>query len=174
CILLGHCFAGLIAFELAHRYLQIGGSVEKVILLDSAPAVLGPVRVATRQMQEHLRQAPKRSVALGLPILFKRTWRTLWWLFGQYARFGWWDLKERLLGLPPATLTGMRDESGNFIEFPTLMRIYNKIYDTHVPRPLGTSGLLVKAEPFNETEKPYRAFDPAFGWGGLFMDGLKI
>src|SRR5262249_11132776 len=55
-----------------------------------------------------------------------------------------------------------------------LMQIYNKIYDTYVPRPLGTSGLLVKAEPFNDNERPYRTFDPAFGWGGLFMDGLKI
>jgi thioesterase domain-containing protein len=177
CILLGHCFAGLIAFELAHRFLQIGGSVEKVILLDSSPVVLGPIRVAMRQILEHWTNVPERSLAGRASALSGRltqTGRTLLWLLSQYARHGWWDLKKRIIGLPPATVTGMRDENGNFITFPTLMQIYDKIYDTHVPRPLGTSGILVKAEPFNDNERPYRNFDPALGWGGLFMDGLKI
>jgi amino acid adenylation domain-containing protein len=38
CILVGHCFAGLIAFELARRFQEVGGSIGKVILLDSAPS----------------------------------------------------------------------------------------------------------------------------------------
>jgi len=41
CILVGHCFAGLMAFELARRFQEVGGSIGKVILLDSAPLLLG-------------------------------------------------------------------------------------------------------------------------------------
>jgi thioesterase domain-containing protein len=54
------------------------------------------------------------------------------------------------------------------------MEIYDKIYRTYVPRPLEASGLLVRAEPFNANDKPYRDFDPALGWGGLFAGGMEI
>jgi thioesterase domain-containing protein len=177
CILLGHCFAGLMAFELAHRFKELGGTVEKVILLDSSPLVVGPLRVAMRQIHQHWTGGNNGFAAArasGLVISLRKTGQTLWWVAGQYARHGWWRLKERLLGLPPATKTGMRDESGNFIEFPTLMEIYNKIYRTYVPRRLDASGLLVKAEPLSANDKPYRDFDPALGWEGLFAGGLDI
>jgi amino acid adenylation domain-containing protein/non-ribosomal peptide synthase protein (TIGR01720 family) len=177
CILLGHCFAGLIAFELAHRFKELGGTVEKVILLDSSPLVVRPLRVAMRQIHQHWTGGDNGFAAArapGLATSLKKTGQTLWWVVGQYARHGWWRLKKGLLGMPPATMTGMRDESGNFIEFPTLMEIYNKIYLTYVPRRLDASGLLVKAEPLSANDKPYRDFDPALGWEGLFAGGLDI
>jgi thioesterase domain-containing protein len=71
-------------------------------------------------------------------------------------------------------LTGMRDQDGNFIEFSTLMRLYDKIYDTYTPSSLEAEGILVRAEPFNQSEKPYRDFDAALGWGGLFEKDLEI
>jgi thioesterase domain-containing protein len=78
------------------------------------------------------------------------------------------------MALPQPVLTGMRDEAGNFIELRTLMRMYERIYQLYTPRRLEASGILVKAEPLRDSEKPYRNFDSALGWGGLFAQGLDI
>src|SRR5262249_22112476 len=46
CILTGHCFGALMAFELAHQFQQRGGVVEKVILFDGAAAIPEPFQAA--------------------------------------------------------------------------------------------------------------------------------
>jgi thioesterase domain-containing protein len=177
CILLGHCFAGLVAFELARRFQEVGGAVEKVILLDSAYAVVGPFPVARQQWRRYWQDAAKafaagRASNAILPLL-KDSWLTLRWLLRQIAGRGWDGLKERFAS-PQRLMTGMRDEGGKFIEFPTLVRMYENIYKTYVPRRLETAGILVKAEPATGGEKPYRDFDSALGWGHMFAEGLDI
>ena len=52
------------------------------------------------------------------------------------------------------------------IAYPVLARV--GVLHSHA------AGVLVKAEPANANERPYREYDHALGWGALFTGGLDI
>jgi thioesterase domain-containing protein len=178
CILVGHCFAGLVAFELARQFQEAGGVVEKVILLDTTPATWGPLAVATHHWRRHARRAAKMLAAghagQAAARLLSGWWVTLWWLLHEEGRLAWLELNKRLAAGSEPLLTGMRDDRGRFVVFPVLNRIYTNIYRTYVARTADTAGVLVKAQPVREGDKLYRKVDFAFGWRDLFSKGLGI
>lgn len=166
CILAGHCFGGLIAFELARRYSEIGGKVEAVVLLDSFGLVPNAWQLARQQLR-------RQWAAIGRAALTE-TWRTLRSLAGQLARVGWTGMKMRLSDVVTPDLTGMRDENGGFVDGTSLNRIYNKVYGTFAPVCAPTAGILVRAQISSDLERPYRELDLTLGWGEAFAGGLHV
>src|SRR5262249_46227015 len=139
CILVGHCFAGLIAFELGRRYEEAGGKVDTVVLLDSQwpvgriPAVL---RDLDRIWSPH--QDGKSPFSEGTRI--KNSLLVLRWMIKDMARKALQRVRQRFIASP---LAGLRDENGRFVELPVLDRIYDGILATYARRPMNASGLLV-------------------------------
>lgn len=166
CILAGHCFGGLIAFELARRYSETGGKVEAVVLLDS----FGVVPNSWQLVRQRLRQ---QWATIGISNLTESL-RTLRWLVGQLVRVGWAGMQFRLSDVVAPELTGMRDESNGFIDGTSLIRIYNKVYATFEPLRSPTVGILVRAQGVNDAERPYRELDPMLGWAEAFERGLHV
>lgn len=166
CILAGHCFGGLIAFELARRYSETGGKVEAVVLLDSFGVVPNSWQLARQRLRQQWATIGRSSLT--------ESWRTLRWLAGQLVRVGWTGMKFRLSDVVAPELTGMRDESNGFIDGTSLIRIYNKVYATFAPSRSPTVGILVRAQGVNDAERPYRELDPMLGWGKAFERGLHV
>lgn len=166
CILAGHCFGGLIAFELARRYSEIGGKVEAVVLLDSFGVVPNSWQLA--------RQRLRRQWAMTGGSYLTESWRTLRWLAGQFLRTGWTGMKLRLSDVVAPELTGMRDEDNGFIDGTALIRIYNRVYSTFAPVRSHTVGILIRAQGVTDAERPYRELDPLLGWGDAFEGGLRV
>ena len=175
CILAGHCFGGLIAFETARRYSETGGKVEAVILLDSFRVVPNSWQLAKERLRRRWAMIGKSRGQEAVDTSpLTESWRTLRWLAGQLARIGWKGMKMRLSDVVAPELTGMRDENGGFVQGPSLNRIYNKIYETFAPARAPTVGILVRAQSANDAEMPYRELDPTLGWGTAFDGGLHI
>ncbi len=168
CILVGHCFAGLVAFEVGRRYQEAGGKVDMVVLLDS-PMPLRSFPVALRQWSRIWSSGPDGAGRVGART--KDSLGILHWLIKEIGRRGLRDMRRRFA---PAVLAGLRDEDGRFVEVPVLERIYNLALETYVARRTNTPGLLVRAEAFTESERPYREYDPTLGWGNSFAVGPKI
>src|SRR5436853_7729022 len=76
CVLAGHSFAGLMAFEAAHQFQRQGGKVEMVILLDTWATPPIPHRVAWHQWRQNWKQAPPNGSGL------RKSWRLVRWLLG--------------------------------------------------------------------------------------------
>lgn len=166
CILAGHCFGGLIAFELARRYSDTGGKVEAVVLLDSFGLVPNAWQLARGRLL-------RNWATIGRSTLTE-SWRTLRWVAGQLGRVGWTGMRMRLSDVVTPELTGMRDENGGFVNGTSLNRIYNKVYETVALGRVPTVGILVRAKITSAAEKPYRELDPNLGWSEAFAGGLHV
>jgi thioesterase domain-containing protein/acyl carrier protein len=166
CILAGHCFGGLIAFELARRYSDTGGKVEAVVLLDSFGLVPNAWQLARGRLL-------RNWATIGRSTLTE-SWRTLRWVAGQLGRVGWTGMRMRLSDVVTPELTGMRDENGGFVNGTLLNRIYNKVYETVALGRVPTVGILVRAKITSDAEKPYRELDPNLGWSEAFAGGLHV
>jgi thioesterase domain-containing protein len=166
------------AFELAHQFQQRGGVVEKVILFDGASAIPGPFQAAWRQWRRQWTNAVAgfhvNAKFAAIRSFAKDSKLTGVWLLRQLVRAGRAKLNRDPPNRPPDDFTGFRDERGTFISSLILGRLYDNAVSTYKPRSLQASGILVRAEPFEANEKPYRDFDPSLGWGQLFTQGLEI
>lgn len=166
CILAGHCFGGLIAFELARRYADTGGTVEAVVLLDSFGFVPNGWRLASQRLRRIWATAGKSTL--------RDSWRMLRWVAGRLRRVGWTGMRMRLADVVAVDVTGMRDENGGFVNGPTLTRIYNNVFETFERGHASTTGILVRANLTNTVERPYRELDPMLGWSEAFTGGLHV
>ena len=175
CVLAGHSFAGVMAFEAAHQFLRQGGKVEMVILLDTWAKDPAPEQVAWHQWRREWKQAPgqpstdrpARSIALRL----RNSWRITRWLLGR-EKFRVWSFFKRLR-LNPDDLTAVLDEEGTPLPMGMLDRAYTKILDSYRPRLLESRGVLFRTEPV-DSNAVLRGFDHSQGWNNLFSRGLEI
>ena len=166
CILAGHCFGGVIAFELARRYSETGGKVEAVVLLDSFGLLPSGWHVAGQRLLGIW-------ATIGKSTLME-TRRMLRWVVGRLIRIGWTGMGMRLADVVAVELTGMRDENGGFVDGKVLTRIYNKVFQTFEVGRVPTVGILVRARTSNNHERPYRELDPMLGWSKAFAGGLHV
>lgn len=170
CILVGHCFAGVIAFELGRRYAELGGKVDMVVLLD-APLPLRSFPVALRHWGRIWSTARDGASRLGVGTRIAKSLGILRWLIKDMFHKTSREIRNRLTEVP---LAGLRDENGRFIEAPVLDQIHGGTLQAYAPGRISAPGLLVLAEALTESERPYREYDPELGWGSSFAGGLKI
>jgi acyl-coenzyme A synthetase/AMP-(fatty) acid ligase/thioesterase domain-containing protein len=157
CILVGHSFAGLMAFEAARQLHDAGGKVEAVILLDarSHSRVLG-IRQSKWQMKgawQRIKQRAHMRLAGIRP-------------FPRCVSLQWQTLQ-------PGDLTTMLDEQGNPLPWEFLLRLRKVMAMAYVRRPLHSRGVLFRVDT-TEHEKALYAFDESYGWDNVFEKGLQI
>jgi amino acid adenylation domain-containing protein len=164
CVLAGHSFAGLMAFEAAHQFQRQGGKVEMVMLLDTWARFPSLRQVAWHQWRQNWKQAPNGS-------RLRRSWRITRWLLGQ-EKYRIWSFFNRLV-VDPHELVHILDEHGMPLAGRLLERLYLKILDSYCPRCLDTRGVLFRTDSI-DSNAVVRGFDDSQGWRNLFSRGLEI
>ena len=163
CVLAGHSFAGLMAFEAAHQFQRQGGNVEMVMLLDAWATPPIPHRVAWYQWRQNWKQAPNGS-------RLRSFWRIARWLLGQ-EKYRVWSFFN-LLRLDPEELTAVLDEEGVPLPGGMLGRVYKRIGDSYRPCRLDSRGVLFRTDQINGDA--VLRDDDSQGWNNLFTRGLEI
>ncbi len=170
CLLAGHSFAGLIAFEVAHRLQNQGVKVDLVILFDTWVKYPTAPEVAWQQWRQSWKRDPDHlsadqpSQSFGSRL--KRSWLVAQWMLEQEAKAVYRAL------IPRRGLTTTVDEQGAPVPWELMEVLYKKIHESYRPRRLNARGILFRSEP--PEEKYSRAFDDTLGWRSLFAGGLKI
>jgi hypothetical protein len=68
----------------------------------------------------------------------------------------------------------MRDETGAFVQWRALLRIYASAHRTFRPNALDVPGVLLVAKAAHEEDALYRELDQSMGWNAHFLDRLEI
>jgi thioesterase domain-containing protein/acyl carrier protein len=170
CVLAGHSFAGLMAFEAAHQFLRQGGKVEMVMLLDAVAKFPIPHQVAWHRWRQDW--TPTRN-GLSTPIISRlsSSWHTTRWLLRQ-ERHRVWSYFNRLV-VNPNQLTHVLDEDGMPLPWTLLDRLYVTIGKPYPLRRLDSRGILFRTDPM-DGDTAVRAFDDSLGWNNLFTRGLQV
>jgi thioesterase domain-containing protein len=156
CVLIGHCYGGLLAFEVAHQLIRKGRRVDAIVMLDAfAPSHwsirlkklnLRRLRWAAQWRMEHLRNSFARFRSQG-PSTSPQ---------GDSVA-SWRPVREQLY-VPDANIYG-----------ELLVKINTARLRGYKRRQLPSRGILVRAADAHL----YDHFED-MRWGGLFKDGLEI
>jgi thioesterase domain-containing protein len=180
CVLVGWSFAGMMAFEAAHRLQKLGGRVEMVMLIDtlSKPppfaAWSGLSKRWTQMLDKVRAERSKNLFASHIWSAWLMFWLMCVWPTKRVVR-----LLERPSSEPdiltkrvdePDFLTSLVDEQGVSLPWSLVDRLYRnakELYDVH---PLNCRGILFRANMETNVER----IDGSLGWKGLFTRGLEI
>jgi thioesterase domain-containing protein/acyl carrier protein len=172
CVLAGHSFAGLMAFEAAQQFVRQGGKVEMVMLLDTWASYPAPQEVARHQWRREWKEAPERPstdrLAQSIASRLHSSWRITRWLLGEEILRAWPFLKR--FRRNPDDLTAVLDEEGMPLPWGILDRAYTRILESYRPRLLESRGVLFRTDG----NAVLRGFDDSQGWNNLFSRGLEI
>ena len=166
CVLVGHSFAGLIAFEAAHQFQRLGGKPELVILLDTWVRLPTPFQIAWHKWRRDWKQP-----ALTGKSNLRRFLGTGRWLLDQEKRRVWSFFNPPQLKLGPPTI--VLDEEGVPLQWGLLNRLYDRLEQSYRPRRLDCRGALIRTDPMDERQA-VRSHNPSLGWNDLFAGGLEI
>jgi thioesterase domain-containing protein len=175
CVLIGHSFGGLMAFEAAHQIFDRGGSVEMVMLLD-APAAYPSAHQAAHQALRKIwngspGECPTDRKSIAIASRFRNSISVVQWMLVRHVR----ALRHRFARLimrDPGVLTANLDDRGTPVHWELIDRLYANAESSYRLRPLDCRGVLFRADP--EDERPIRVFDGSLGWDNLFTKGLEI
>jgi amino acid adenylation domain-containing protein len=170
CVLAGHSFAGLIAFEVAREFQREGGKVDTVIVLDTPARRLTARQVAYKQWRSNwagITDAPEsEQISHSIGSRLWQSWLVTRWMLRQEARKMFRSLKAK-----PDGFTTMLDEQGVPLPWDYLERLYARLTESYEPRPLSSRGVVFR--PASE-DGSFRRCDESLGWKGLFAGGLEI
>jgi thioesterase domain-containing protein len=169
CILAGHSFAGLIAFEVARQFQMQGGKVDAVVIIDKAARLESVYRISLtnlRQCWSRTPADPGRLTREGLAGRINRSALILRWLLERGK-----GRMERALGSLPAELSNTLDVEGVPVRWEVLTRLYRQMQRSYRPEPLDCRGIVIRAA-FIDSCRGVRAADAQMGWSGLFTRGL--
>ena len=173
CVLAGYSFAGVMAFEAAHKLQKLGGKVKMVILLD------------TRGRHTQLRDAFWDKLQHGWKITRKkaheeRSGNSIYlplrraWLMSRLVLIKGIKRIFRFERRPLSKLsakTVFTDERGYPIALQTLERLYARAKKSYDFRVLDSYGVLFQVD---QDEEYLGAYDETLGWNNLFAKGLEI
>ncbi|HVS81946.1 MAG TPA: amino acid adenylation domain-containing protein [Pyrinomonadaceae bacterium] len=166
CVLAGHSFGGLMAFEAAHQFQLQGGNVDAVILFDTWAKFPRLREVAWHKWQHEWSQSHKGAIN-------KATFIMNWKLINS-----WHFIRKEAMKKFTALLSALNrrkrssalDEQLHFDELAD--RLYKNAYKFYRLRHLNTQGILFFAEPPSQEYR--RSLDESLGWNSLFTGGLEI
>lgn len=167
CALAGFSFGGVLAFEAAHQLRAQGVNVEIVMLLDAAATYRPPHEILWRNLRQDWTRTSSQSTISRLESSLSLT-RTM--LVKQVKRLGRDFLRVVLRDLDE--LTERSDDTGVFLHWGLLERMYLHAVQSYCLRPLDCRGILFRAD--EPSEKATRALDGSLGWNNLFKRGLEI
>jgi thioesterase domain-containing protein len=170
CVLGGHSFGGVVAFEAARQLALANIRVEAILLFDAA-AIYPSSREAAWQKLREIWSPPVDT--LTTKSAAGRLISSLWilrWLLG---------LKRRSLGLKISALRRHAeplvrlDDMGKAITWPPIQYLYDTAMNAHRLSPLDCRGVLFRAES-RHANTGSRSLQIHLGWDGLFQKGLEI
>jgi thioesterase domain-containing protein len=153
-ILAGHCFGGMLAFEVAQQLQAAGIQVEMVLLLDTWMKSPTSWWVKKTWLREH---------------------------FGKLLQEGpkyLWRKSRRRINLEKAELfsrleLAVRDDFNVQVPLAIRNRIYRHAMDGYQPKALATRGkLFVSQEDW--LSNAYRSLDDSLGSSKLFSQGIEV
>ncbi len=174
CVLAGHSFNGLMAFEAAHQLQEQGGKVEMVILLDTSARYPAPHQVAWQKLHKDWKRAPN-------PRSTDRASQSIVCRLGSSLSIIRWALTKEMRGLgrrfvrwlrDPGVIPTRLDELGIPLHEALIGRLNAGALRFYRLRRLDCHGVLFRADP--RDERPARALDGSLGWDNLFSRGLEI
>jgi thioesterase domain-containing protein len=175
CVLIGHSFGGLMAFEAAHQILERGGKVEMVILLDAQAAYPSAHQAAYQTLRKVWKRSPSECatdrMSNSISSRFRSSRSIVQWMLLRQMN----ALRQhivRSLRRDPGVLTANLDDRGTPVHWETIDRLYDNAENCYRLRPLDCRGVLLRADP--EDDRPIRLFDCSLGWDNLFNKGLDI
>jgi thioesterase domain-containing protein len=170
CMLVGHSFNGLMAFEAAHQLNQRGRKVEMVLLLDTQLEDISPHHVAWQKLKKDWQQPFNLHLTdrtlLSIASRLGSSWSTIRWMLVKEMK----ELGHRFLEVAlrhPGVLTTTFDENGLPWHWGLLSRLYSHAQRSYQARCLDCRGVLFRADP----ESPE---DRSLSWDNLFSKGLEI
>jgi amino acid adenylation domain-containing protein len=167
CVVAGYSFAGLLAFEVARRFLAEGGGVDAVIVIDKWLRYPSTIGVAWRNLNECWTENWNDGAARSLERRFVRSGMVVWWTLEMFAkRLG------SSLWLRPNMLTSFSDQNGIPLRWKLIERLYIEIERNHRLEPLDCRGIVIRSE-FLDRHSALRAKDEYLGWEMLFKRGVK-
>ena len=168
CMLAGHSFAGLVAFEAARQLQKRGGHVDTVIIIDQWSKFPPPVRVAW----QNLRQCwsvnagdTGQSFARSITQRCRRSALIIYWPLRLFAS----QVLAQVRRLP-GQLTTTFDEEGMPVPWGILERLYRRIDANYRPYPLDCRGIIFRTD-FVDANQSVRVLDENLGWARLFTRG---
>jgi thioesterase domain-containing protein len=153
-LLAGHCFGGLMAFEVAHQLQRAGKPVEAVVMLDTwmtAPPFWWNMKTWFRAHTKRLRQR-------GLPYLWRKSLRRI-------------NLeKDKLASRLNLSIQG---DFNAHVPWSIIERIYGHAMSSYCPTVLENRGiLLVSRDDWHSNA--YRQLDYSLGASKWFSGGVEV
>jgi thioesterase domain-containing protein len=153
-VLAGHCFGGMLAFEVAQQLQSAGIQVEVVLLLDTWMTSPTSWWVKKAWLKEHfgklLQEGPKY----------------LWRKSRRRIKLETKELASRLE-------LAVRDDFNVQVPSAIRTRIYGHAMDGYRPKALATRGILLVSQD-DWLSNAYRSLDDSLGSSKLFSDGMEV
>jgi amino acid adenylation domain-containing protein len=167
CVLAGHSFAGVMAFEAAHQLRRLGGQVEMVVLLDTSLNVRRSFAARQRTFAQRWQDA---FAALGALPTSRAALRSAWLIFCRMAS---WKTSTALRSQTDP-LTPHFDEQGVPLRWSLVNRLYENAENLYDPRPVDCRGILFRSGLSGKAVPHAAAHEISLGWAGLFDGGFEI
>jgi thioesterase domain-containing protein len=169
CILAGHSFAAILAFEVGRQFQTRGGKVDAIVIIDKGARMEDVYNFALRNLRQcwsGTSAEQGRLTGEALAHRVKRFALTSRWLLGK--------AKARIaptLSFARGELTTTVDVKGTPLRWPTLLRFYRHMHRHYRPTPMDCRGIVIRAAG-NDRYASIRAADKQMGWSGLFTKGV--
>jgi thioesterase domain-containing protein len=173
CVLCGHSFGGVIAFEAARQLALLNIHVEMILLLDAAAVYPSSHVAAWQRLREIWLPGTNKARAMSAA---ERAAESLWvtrWVFG----FKWRGLLRlfNALARPGDRLTTRLDEVGKPVIWSQIQYIYDTAMISYRVSQLDCRGVLFRAvSRETEDDTGSRSLEAHLGWDGVFRKGLEI
>ncbi len=170
CVLCGHSFGGVVAFEAARQLALLNIRVETILLLDAAAVYPSSHQAAWQRLKEIWFSG---TTAMSTAERLSSSIRTLRWLCGFKWR-GLARLINKVIGRPTERLTTRLDDVGKPVIWSRIKYVYDTAMISYHMSPLDCGGVLFRAiskEDYDDTGS--RSLETHLGWDGLFRKGLK-
>jgi amino acid adenylation domain-containing protein len=170
CILVGHSFGGLIAFEIAHQFQDRGGKVAAVLLLDTWVKYPTLLQIVVFIIRRGCRLVLSGRSARAVKRHLNWSWRVMKWSCGRK--------KARLRSFftqpadGPNDFTSLLDQSGMPVAWHLVSRLYNRVGNNYRPQLLESRGILFQSNI--GIGNALREIDRSHGSDNLFSEGLEM
>jgi thioesterase domain-containing protein len=172
CILGGHSFGGVVAFEAAHQLALLNIRVEAILLFDTAAIYPSSHEAAWNKFKEIWFPTTNDSATTSVASRLANSLLIIRWLLG----FKWRGLASVVMSAltrPPERLTTRLDDMGKPVTWPRTQYVYDTAMLTYRMSQLDCGGVLFRAESKDDITAS-RSLKTDLGWDGLFRRGLKI
>jgi thioesterase domain-containing protein len=172
CVLGGHSFGGVMAFEAARQLRLLDIGAEAIFLFDAAAVYPSSHEAAWQKLKETWSPAAEAHNTKSTANRLASSLWTLRWLLG----FKWRGLGlfiTSALTRSPGRLTTRLDDMGNPITWPRIQYVYDTAMNSYRMSQLDCRGVLFRAES-RQDNTGSRSLESHLGWDGLFRKGLEI